>query len=114
MKGIGDKAASGAVGIMSWVGVDRAKAWMYRDAAPVIQAITLMAITLSTPILLVVSGYSLKPLVTLLLVKFSVIFWGFLFALATWLEDRKSTRLNSSHVAISYAVFRLKKKNTTA
>src|SRR5690625_303002 len=28
------------------------------------------------------------------------------------LLDRKSTRLNSSHVAISYAVFCLKKKNT--
>src|SRR5690625_6319407 len=28
------------------------------------------------------------------------------------LKDRKSTRLNSSHVAISYAVFCLKKKNT--
>src|SRR5437870_10245740 len=27
-----------------------------------------------------------------------------------WNEDRKSTRLNSSHVAISYAVFCLKKK----
>src|SRR5207253_11444574 len=27
--------------------------------------------------------------------------------------DRKSTRLNSSHVAISYAVFCLKKKNRT-
>src|SRR5207253_9128458 len=27
------------------------------------------------------------------------------------LPDRKSTRLNSSHVAISYAVFCLKKKN---
>src|SRR5437660_2249420 len=27
------------------------------------------------------------------------------------LTDRKSTRLNSSHVAISYAVFCLKKKN---
>src|SRR5690606_39800085 len=26
-------------------------------------------------------------------------------------SDRKSTRLNSSHVKISYAVFRLKKKN---
>ena len=26
-------------------------------------------------------------------------------------EDRKSTRLNSSHVRISYAVFCLKKKN---
>src|SRR5690625_6220248 len=28
------------------------------------------------------------------------------------LRDRKSTRLNSSHVAISYAVFCLKKKTT--
>src|SRR5690625_6395379 len=28
-------------------------------------------------------------------------------------EDRKSTRLNSSHVAISYAVFCLKKKKLT-
>src|SRR5699024_12753149 len=29
-----------------------------------------------------------------------------------YMEDRKSTRLNSSHVSISYAVFCLKKKNT--
>src|SRR5439155_16469089 len=29
-----------------------------------------------------------------------------------WVEDRKSTRVNSSHVAISYAVFCLQKKNT--
>src|SRR3989442_4834203 len=29
-------------------------------------------------------------------------------------EDRKSTRLNSSHVRISYAVFCLKKKNSRA
>src|SRR5260221_10765995 len=28
-------------------------------------------------------------------------------------EDRKSTRLNSSHTVISYAVFCLKKKNNT-
>src|SRR3989442_7347478 len=28
-----------------------------------------------------------------------------------WRSDRKSTRLNSSHVRISYAVFCLKKKN---
>src|SRR5439155_10865693 len=32
------------------------------------------------------------------------------FAGKTCGEDRKSTRLNSSHVAISYAVFCLKKK----
>src|SRR3712207_6928648 len=29
-----------------------------------------------------------------------------------WPEDRKSTRLNSSHANISYAVFCLKKKTT--
>src|SRR5439155_20349326 len=32
-------------------------------------------------------------------------------ACTTSTRDRKSTRLNSSHVAISYAVFCLKKKN---
>src|SRR5207245_7798587 len=32
---------------------------------------------------------------------------------ATVAEDRKSTRLNSSHGSISYAVFCLKKKKTT-
>src|SRR5690625_6678181 len=31
---------------------------------------------------------------------------------STMFTDRKSTRLNSSHVAISYAVFCLKKKRT--
>src|SRR5690625_6768103 len=31
---------------------------------------------------------------------------------AIFIKDRKSTRLNSSHVAISYAVFCLKKKTT--
>src|SRR5690606_32890802 len=35
-------------------------------------------------------------------------------SLATPSLDRKSTRLNSSHVKISYAVFCLKKKNTYA
>src|SRR3989442_10944736 len=36
---------------------------------------------------------------------------GLGIALRDQLEDRKSTRLNSSHVRISYAVFCLKKKN---
>src|SRR5205814_5022161 len=33
-------------------------------------------------------------------------------AVADFVLDRKSTRLNSSHLGISYAVFCLKKKNT--
>src|SRR5205807_5204050 len=36
----------------------------------------------------------------------------FAFALVGGVGDRKSTRLNSSHLVISYAVFCLKKKNT--
>src|SRR5258708_30992347 len=37
----------------------------------------------------------------------------FLLTCARSPEDRKSTRLNSSHQIISYAVFCLKKKNNT-
>src|SRR5438132_8430280 len=33
-----------------------------------------------------------------------------LSSVANWIKDRKSTRLNSSHTVISYAVFCLKKK----
>src|SRR5256885_11948869 len=36
----------------------------------------------------------------------------FLASAASTAEDRKSTRLNSSHLVISYAVFCLKKKKT--
>src|SRR3712207_7647366 len=35
-------------------------------------------------------------------------------AVALFAQDRKSTRLNSSHANISYAVFCLKKNNTTS
>src|SRR5256886_4450894 len=58
--------------------------------------------------------------------KRSVGFWGLMFVSlgsiigSGWLlgalnaaEDRKSTRLNSSHSQISYAVFCLKKKKTS-
>src|SRR5256885_11955491 len=34
------------------------------------------------------------------------------FGINRYAEDRKSTRLNSSHLVISYAVFCLKKKKT--
>src|SRR5205807_8706988 len=42
------------------------------------------------------------------------IFWfmAFTIAIVKAMKDRKSTRLNSSHLVISYAVFCLKKKKT--
>src|SRR2546427_7299406 len=45
---------------------------------------------------------------SILLLAISVLGFAYLF----W-EDRKSTRLNSSHSQISYAVFCLKKKKMT-
>src|SRR5256885_9932772 len=36
---------------------------------------------------------------------------GYRATVASLVKDRKSTRLNSSHLVISYAVFCLKKKN---
>src|SRR5256885_7354190 len=43
----------------------------------------------------------------------SLLLAKFLPGLGTVAPDRKSTRLNSSHLVISYAVFCLKKKNST-
>src|SRR5438876_10571505 len=40
--------------------------------------------------------------------------WTVLRETATARTDRKSTRLNSSHPSISYAVFCLKKKNSSS
>src|SRR5690242_21211652 len=48
--------------------------------------------------------------------RLSIVGHLFVPELAPWIkviEDRKSTRLNSSHMSISYAVFCLKKKKQT-
>ena len=50
-------------------------------------------------------GFKILSRICRLALAFTFIFSGFTKV------DRKSTRLNSSHVSISYAVFCLKKKN---
>src|SRR5256885_13275833 len=53
-----------------------------------------------------------QPQAEALAVKAGALFKAGLYAKAAdlYLQDRKSTRLNSSHLVISYAVFCLKKK----
>src|SRR3712207_7857050 len=51
------------------------------------------------------------PIMAILTMSLAVPWIGWLIAWRT--PDRKSTRLNSSHANISYAVFCLKKKNQT-
>src|SRR5690606_11179134 len=84
-RGAADAVTSGVAAAMSVP--DRTKARMYRDAGPIIQAIILMFFTVATPLLLVLSGYRLDVLVTLLAVKFSVFFWTCLFAVAVWMDN---------------------------
>src|SRR5699024_12286321 len=50
-----------------------------------------------------------KPL-EMIFTNFAVVI-GMVYIFIPFMLDRKSTRLNSSHVSISYAVFCLKKKN---
>src|SRR3712207_8490455 len=57
----------------------------------------------------IVAGHQLTPFVALLTVTGLVLF-GALQTRRLPILDRKSTRLNSSHANISYAVFCLKKK----
>src|SRR5438876_7549761 len=64
---------------------------------------------------LVSVGYSISPSIGLewtLKALVVVVLAGLGSMLGTFVGDRKSTRLNSSHPSISYAVFCLKKKNT--
>src|SRR2546428_940168 len=58
----------------------------------------------------------LRHTCALLLANFFGMFgwWGLFTWLPPYLSDRKSTRLNSSHDQISYAVFCLKKKQGTS
>src|SRR5256885_10551264 len=53
----------------------------------------------------------LVPIAWSFVLGFTVLFAAVNYAMARVARDRKSTRLNSSHLVISYAVFCLKKKN---
>src|SRR5690625_5925697 len=71
---------------------------------------------ISPPILFGMKPDIMLPMMFLGIMMFPKVSYVVVVSLATGVisaltTDRKSTRLNSSHVAISYAVFCLKKKN---
>src|SRR3989442_3214145 len=70
---------------------------------PVTRLLALFLFTIGDGILVTILGAMVGPALG---ATYSV-------ALTSWALDRKSTRLNSSHVRISYAVFCLKKKKDT-
>src|SRR5699024_12482004 len=79
---------------------------------PIAEALVSKGMSLGTVVALIIGGAGASiPEVVLLSKLFKKKFViSFVIAILVVAIDRKSTRLNSSHVSISYAVFCLKKK----
>ncbi|MDE8035229.1 conjugal transfer protein TraG N-terminal domain-containing protein [Actinobacillus equuli subsp. equuli] len=58
-----------------------------RQALPMVHAFTLMSIVILLPIIIVMSGYSLKTVITLTFVHFALITLTFWWELARWLDS---------------------------
>src|SRR5699024_11700675 len=74
--------------------------WVFSLIVPDLTFLDWLQETVALPLLGLSQGFGAVAITTL----FVQLFWFF------GIQDRKSTRLNSSHVSISYAVFCLKKK----
>lgn len=59
----------------------------YRKIAPAIQSVVLLLFITVLPLLMTIGTFSLGNLVSLSILQFSIIFWGFLFAFAAWLDN---------------------------
>ncbi|MGR3807765.1 TraG-like protein, N-terminal region [Pasteurella testudinis DSM 23072] len=58
-----------------------------RQALPMVQAFILMTVIILTPVVIVLSAYSLKTIVTLTIVNFALIMLSFWWELARWLDS---------------------------
>lgn len=65
----------------------RVEAKTYRTAAPIVQAMILMFFIMFLPTLLTICMFDIGKLITLSVVCFTLIFWGFLFALCHYIEN---------------------------
>lgn len=87
-----DSVKAGLKGLLATGGLAWEAPKMYtmihviKNAAPIIQALVLLLLTAVLPLLLVVSLYSVKTTLTLVLSYMSIQFWSFLFALADWVD----------------------------
>lgn len=65
----------------------RAEAKTHRAAAPIVQALILMFFIMFLPALLTLGMFDIGKLITLTVVCFTLIFWGYLFALCHYIEN---------------------------
>jgi len=83
----GMRSLIGSAGLLVGGATKAVEVEMVRQVAPMVQSMVLLVFTVVLPILLAMGSYSLPTLMTLSLLQFSIIFWGFLFSLAAWLDN---------------------------
>ncbi len=85
MDGVNNIVTNLGVGIKSLS--NRAEANTYRAAAPIVQSLLLMALIMFLPLMLVMGLYDMGKVMTLSLIYFSLVFWGYLFHLADYIDS---------------------------
>jgi hypothetical protein len=83
----GMRSLIGSAGLLISGATKAVEVEMVRQVAPMVQSMVLLIFTVVLPILMAMGTYSLSTLMTLSLLQFSIIFWSFLFSLATWLDN---------------------------
>lgn len=83
----GMRSLIGSAGLLVNGATKAVEVEMVRQVAPMVQSMVLLIFTVGLPIFLLLGSYSLQTLVALTLLQFSIIFWGFLFSLAAWLDN---------------------------
>lgn len=83
----GFRSLIGSAGLLISGATKAVEVEMVRQVAPMVQSMVLLIFTVGLPLFLLLSSYSLPSLVALSLLQFSIIFWGFLFSLAAWLDN---------------------------
>jgi hypothetical protein len=83
----GMRSLLGGAGLLIGGATKAVEVEMVRQVAPMVQSMVLLIFTVGLPIFLTMGTYSLQSLMALTLLQFSIVFWGFLFSLAAWLDN---------------------------
>jgi len=112
-EGVWGALTSGATALASTAGLafnsseHFSKMYVVREAAPIIQALLLMALTMLLAFLFVFSGYSISAITIASVAYFGIKFWTALWAVAYWLDnhmiDAMTPRENGMVAAVAYA-----------
>lgn len=112
--GIAGAITSGATALASTAGLALnaaphfSKMYVVREAAPIVQALLLMVLTMLLGFLMVFSGYSVSAILIASVAYFGIKFWTALWAVAYWLDNHMIEAMtpisNGMVAAVAYAI----------